>query len=106
MTRAGNRGERAMSQSPGRPLSALDAIYMRRSIRSYTGEKLDRATVRGLLDAGVGRMVPEKEMAEYVRYCAAGRPGKPEEVAEVVAFLASDAASYVNAQQIFVDGGI
>lgn len=64
------------------------------------------SVVPGLLDAGVGRMVPEKEMAEYVNYCAAGRPGKPAEVAEVVAFLASDAASYVNAQQIFVDGGI
>jgi NAD(P)-dependent dehydrogenase (short-subunit alcohol dehydrogenase family) len=64
------------------------------------------SVVPGLLDAGVGRMVPEKEMAEYVRYCAAGRAGKPEEVAEVVAFLASDAASYVNAQQIFVDGGM
>jgi NAD(P)-dependent dehydrogenase (short-subunit alcohol dehydrogenase family) len=35
-----------------------------------------------------------------------GRPGRPEEVAEAVAFLASDAAAYVNAQNLFVDGGI
>ena len=64
------------------------------------------SVVPGLLDEGVGRMVPEKELAEYVRYCSAGRPGKTAEVAEVIAFLASDAASYVNAQNIFVDGGI
>jgi NAD(P)-dependent dehydrogenase (short-subunit alcohol dehydrogenase family) len=51
-------------------------------------------------------MVPEKEMADYLRHCAAGRPGKMDEVAEVVAFLSSDAAGYVNAQNIFVDGGI
>lgn len=64
------------------------------------------SVVPGLLDEGVGRMVPEKEVEEYVRYCTAGRPGTTPEVADVVAFVASDGAKYVNAQNIFVDGGI
>lgn len=64
------------------------------------------SVVPGLLDDGIGRMVPAKERSEYLNYCAAKRAGKPAEVAEVVAFLASDKASYVNAQNIFVDGGI
>jgi nitroreductase len=36
-----------------RPLSALDAIYGRRSVRSYTLETLEPSTVRALLDAAV-----------------------------------------------------
>jgi NAD(P)-dependent dehydrogenase (short-subunit alcohol dehydrogenase family) len=35
-----------------------------------------------------------------------GRFGKPEEVAQVIAFLASSAASYVNGAQYTVGGGI
>jgi NAD(P)-dependent dehydrogenase (short-subunit alcohol dehydrogenase family) len=34
-----------------------------------------------------------------------GRIGEPEEIAEVAAFLASDAASYVNGVELFADGG-
>ncbi len=62
--------------------------------------------VPGLLSQGVGRMVPEKEMADYIAHCATGRPGEPEEVAATVAFLAGKDAAYINAQSIFVDGGI
>jgi len=62
--------------------------------------------VPGLLDAGVGDLVPDKERKDYLAHCMAGRAGRPEEVAAVIAFLAGDDASYVNGQSIHVDGGI
>ncbi len=64
------------------------------------------SVVPGLLEAGIARNVPEEEYDEYMRHCAAGRPGKLEEVAELVFFLAGDSAAYINAQNIFIDGGL
>lgn len=64
------------------------------------------SVVPGLLDSGIAVNVPEGKLKEYLSYCAAGRPGKPEEVAELAAFLCSDRASYINAQNIVIDGGL
>jgi len=62
--------------------------------------------ISGMLESGISSNVPENKYKEYVKYCAAGRAGKPEEVAEFVAFLCSERASYINAQNLSIDGGM
>jgi nitroreductase len=42
-----------MSKTLERPLTALDAMFVRRSVRSYAPGRLDRETIRALLDAAV-----------------------------------------------------
>lgn len=47
----------------------------------------------------------EEAIAAWSRTVPAGRPGKPEEMAGICAFLCSEWAGYLNGQFILVDGG-
>jgi NAD(P)-dependent dehydrogenase (short-subunit alcohol dehydrogenase family) len=49
---------------------------------------------------------PEKVLATCGRMHALGRVGKPEEVANAIAFLASDWASFITGSALMVDGGM
>jgi 3-oxoacyl-[acyl-carrier protein] reductase len=47
-----------------------------------------------------------KYLAEVTKDIPAGRLGKPEEIGNVIAFLASERASYINGVNLLVDGGM
>jgi meso-butanediol dehydrogenase / (S,S)-butanediol dehydrogenase / diacetyl reductase len=61
-------------------------------------------------DAAWGKLLgdykPGELMAEWVRGIPMGRAGSGEDVAGLVAFLASDDAAYITGQTINVDGGL
>ena len=74
--------------------------------REFGGYGINVNTVcPGLIQTPMGEATGQAGIEGYVKKCALKRVGQPEEVANVIAFLASDAASYVTGQAWLVCGG-
>lgn len=60
----------------------------------------------GFIDTDMTRSLPEDYKADLISRIPLGRLGEPEEIAAVVAFLASDAGGYVTGETLQVNGGM
>lgn len=64
------------------------------------------AIAPGLTDTGMAEQMEDKAWKEMVGKTDLNRLGKPEEIANMILFLASDQASFITGQTIRVDGGM
>lgn len=64
------------------------------------------AVAPGYIETDMTSVMPERVKEAAVAQIPLKRMGQPEDIAETVAFLASDKASYITGQTILVDGGM
>jgi 3-oxoacyl-[acyl-carrier protein] reductase len=64
------------------------------------------AVAPGYIDTKMTQSLDEKQSQELLKRIPIGYAGTPRDVAEVVAFLASDEARYITGQVLGVDGGM
>ena len=64
------------------------------------------AVAPGFIDTDMTRELPDAQRDLLLGNIPLGRLGRPEEIASVVAFLASDAAAYITGETLHVNGGM
>lgn len=79
--------------------------------KSYAREAASRgitvnAVAPGFIDTDMTEAMPEGAKDKIITGIPMGRTGKPEDVAEAVAFLASEQAGYITGEVLRVDGGM
>jgi 3-oxoacyl-[acyl-carrier protein] reductase len=96
----GNRGQANYAAAKAGLIGAVRALSLECAPRGVTVN----AVAPGLIDspAIAAAVAPE----EVKRMVPARRLGKPEEVAELVAFLCSDRAGYISGQTVSINGGM
>lgn len=97
---AGNRGQVNYAAAKGGLQAATRALSLELASRNITVNAVAPGIIAGSMTEGV---FDDKLIKDMV---PAKRAGKPEEVAELVAFLASDAAGYITGQTISINGGL
>ena len=89
-------------------LRAAAKRMMRKSIAKELGSRgvTCNAVAPGFINTDMTAVLPEAAKEALVKNIALGRAGEPEDIANAVAFLASDDASYVTGQVLEVTGGM
>ncbi|MCH5224449.1 MAG: 3-oxoacyl-[acyl-carrier-protein] reductase [Muribaculaceae bacterium] len=88
--------------------SKAGLIALAKSIAQEVGSRGIRANAiaPGFIETAMTAALSDNVREEWVKKIPLRRGGKPEDIAEVAVFLASDMASYVTGQVIQVDGGM
>jgi len=98
----GNVGQANYSASKGGLIALTKTTAKELAVRGITCN----AVAPGFIETKMTEALDEEVRQQWLENIPLGRPGTSEDVAEVVAFLVSDAARYVMGQVLNIDGGL
>jgi len=98
----GNAGQANYSASKAGLIGFTKSVARELASRNITVN----AVAPGFIITNMTDVLPENVKEKLKDQIPLGRLGTPEDIANTVAFLASDSASYITGQTIAVDGGM
>jgi NAD(P)-dependent dehydrogenase (short-subunit alcohol dehydrogenase family) len=107
LARVARRGPASMHSGTAYSLSKAFVIWYTAKMAAAFGAKGARilSVSPGSFDTAMGRLEEDSGAGNLIEYAALRRFGKPEEVAELLAFCASDKPGYLTGVDILCDGG-
>jgi len=98
----GNAGQANYSASKGGLIALTKTTARELAGRGITCN----AVAPGFIETRMTEVLDEEVRRRWLENIPLGRPGTPQDVADVVCFLASDASAYVTGQVLNIDGGL
>ncbi|MBE6723378.1 MAG: 3-oxoacyl-[acyl-carrier-protein] reductase, partial [Ruminococcaceae bacterium] len=97
----GNAGQTSYAAAKAGVIGLTKSIAKELAGRNVTCN----AVAPGFIQSDMTNAMPEKARDVAIATIPLGRPGLPEDVAQTIAFLASDSAAYITGEVLRVDGG-